>query len=389
MLSAIRSVNAPKTALGNYRILSARCGLRVSPLCFGAMGIGEAFSEYLGNITKAEALKLLDTYYDAGGNFIDTANYYQDEQSEEWLGEWMEGRGIRDQIVLATKYTISHKQHEIARTGQGIGSNYGGNHIKSLHIALRDSLRKLKTDYIDILYVHWWDYTTSLEEMMRALDDVARTGKVHYLGICNAPAWIVSKANQYARDHALTPFVIYQGRWNVMIRDMERDIIPMCIDEGMAIAPWGAVGQGRFKSKDEIEGRKRSGEIIRSYYGEGQSALEEKVSAALEKVGKELDASITAVALAYCLQRCPYVFPVVGGRKVAHLLDNIKAVELHLSEEQIKYLESQTAFDPGFPQNVFGTDPRRFGETQCIMQKAYLNLAWVKHTPAVAGTRNV
>ncbi|KAF8579303.1 Aldo/keto reductase [Ramaria rubella] len=242
--TAIPNVNTPKTALGTYRILSPRCGLRVSPLCLGAMGIGEAWSSYMGNITKEEALKLLDTYYDAGGNFIDTSNNYQDEQSEEWLGDWMEGRKNRDQIVLATKFTTSHKQHEIARAGRGVGANYGGNHAKSLHIALRDSLRKLKTDYIDILYVHWWEYTTSIEEMMRALDDVVRSGKVLYLGVCNLPAWIVAKANQYARDHALTPFVVYQGLWNIMTRDMERDIIPMCIEEGMAIAPWGSVGEG-------------------------------------------------------------------------------------------------------------------------------------------------
>ncbi|KAF8579304.1 aryl-alcohol dehydrogenase AAD14 [Ramaria rubella] len=382
-MSAIPTVNAPKTALGTYRILSPRCGLRVSPLCLGTMGIGEASSKFMGNITKEEALELLDAYYDAGGNFIDTANNYQDEQSEGWLGEWMEGRHNRDQIVLATKYTASHKQHEIARTG-GVGPNYGGNHAKSLHIALRDSLQKLKTDYIDILYVHWWDYTSSVEEMMHALDDVVRSGKVLYLGVCNVPAWIVAKANQYTRDHTLTPFVVYQGLWNIMMRDMERDIIPMCIEEGMAIAPWGSVGQGRFKSKDEIEERKRSGEIICSYTGEGQSALEAKISTALEKVGKELDASITSVALAYCLQHCPYVFPVVGGRKTAHLLDNIKAVDLHLSEEQTKYLESQTVFDPGFPYTVFGSDPRRFGETQGIMQKMYLNLVWVKHTPAIS-----
>ncbi|KAF8579305.1 Aldo/keto reductase [Ramaria rubella] len=162
-----------------------------------------------------------------------------------------------------------------------------------------------------------------------------------------------------------------------MMRDMERDIIPMCIKEGMAIAPWGSVGQGRFKSKDDIEEHKQSGEIDSLH-------LKKKISAALEKVGKELNASITSVALAYCLQRSLYVFPIVGGHKVVHLLDNIKAVDLHLSEEQIKYLEAQTMFDPGFPYTVFGSDPRRFGETQGIMQKMYLNLAWVKHTPAIS-----
>lgn len=380
------SIFAPakaKTSLGVYRILSPRCGLRVSPLCLGAMSMGEAHSSFLGKTTKEEAFKVLDTFYEAGGNFIDTSNNYQDEQSEKWLGEWMESRGNRDQLVLATKYTMSHKQHEIAKTEHGIGCNFGGNHTKSLRLSLRDSLQKLRTDYIDIYYLHWWDYTTSVEEVMQSLDSIVKSGKILHLGVSDAPAWIVAKANEYARHHALTPFVIYQGLWNVMVRDFEREIIPMCIEEGLAIAPWGAVGQGRFKTKAEIEERKRNKEVIRSYTAEAQSPIEESVSAALEKVGKEVGASITAVAVAYCLQRCPYVFPIIGGRKVEHLLDNMKALEITLSDEQIRYLESQTTFDPGFPYNVMGTDPRRFGETQFVMQSNYLNIAWVKHTPAI------
>jgi aryl-alcohol dehydrogenase-like predicted oxidoreductase len=350
------------------------------------MAIGNAHSSFMGKITKDEAFKLLDTYYQSGGNFIDTANNYQDGESEEWIGEWMESRGIRDEIVIATKYTMSHRQFEIAKSEHGIGSNYGGNHTKSLHLSLRDSLKKLRTDYVDILYVHWWDYTTSMEEMMQALHTIVTTGKVFYLGISDAPAWVVSKANQYARDHTLTPFVIYQGLWNVMVRDFERDIIPMCIDEGLAIAPWGPAGQGRFKSEAEVAERERNNERIRSYTAEAQSPLEKTISAALEKVGNEVGASITAVAIAYCLQRCPYVFPIVGGRKVPHLLDNIKALDITLSEEQVKYLESQSPFDPGFPYSVCGTDPRRFGQSQFVMQSVYLNLAWVKQNPAISNS---
>jgi aryl-alcohol dehydrogenase-like predicted oxidoreductase len=378
-MSLIPSGKPPTTPLGIHRILSPRSGLRVSPLCFGAMNLGNTYSSR-GAITKDEGFQLLDAYYESGGNFIDTANNYQGEQSEEWLGEWISNRGIRDQLVIATKYTTNHKQYD-TKTEHGIGSNYGGNHTKSLHLSLLDSLRKLRTDYLDILYVHWWDYTTSIEEVMHSLDIVVKSGKVFYLGISDTPAWIVSKANQYARDHALTPFVIYQGLWNVMVRDFERDIIPMCIDEGLAIVPWGAAGQGRFKSKAEINEHE---EAVGSVNGKGQSDTEKKISTALEKVGKEVGASITAVAIAYCLQRCPYVFPVIGGYKVEHLLDNIKALEITLSEEQIGYLEEQTPFDLCFPYNVFGSDPRR-GETQFSMQKIYPNLAWVKHASAIRG----
>jgi aryl-alcohol dehydrogenase-like predicted oxidoreductase len=222
-------------------------------------------------------------------------------------------------------------------------------------------LKKLRTTYIDILYVHWWDYTTSIEELMHALDTVVKSGKVLYLGASDIPAWIVASANRYARDHGLSQFVIYQGLWNVMLRDFERDIIPMCRHEGMALAPWGAIGRGKFQSKKQIEARKASQEKFR-----GNSELSEqelKVSEALEKVAGEVgeDVSVTAVALAYCMQKTPYVFPIIGGRKVEHLQDNIKGLEIRLSDKQMEYLESQTTFDPGFPLTFIGNDPTAKG----------------------------
>ncbi|OZJ03719.1 hypothetical protein BZG36_03311 [Bifiguratus adelaidae] len=354
----------PKTPLGKYRILGPRCGLRVSPLAFGTMSIGEAYRSFLGAVNKEQAFKLLDTYYEAGGNFIDTANNYQDEQSEQWLGEWMELRGNRDEIALATKYTGNYRSYQFPDGESGISAN-----ITAVTMESRFMFR--------------FDYSTSIEEVMQSLDAVVKSGKVLYLGISDTPAWIVSKANQYARDHALTPFVIYQGLWNVMVRDFERDILPMCVDEGMALAPWGTAGSGRFKSKAVIEERQKNNELIRSFTGEGITPAEEKVSAALEKVAQEVGGSITSVAIAYCLQRTPYVFPIIGGRKVEHLLDNLKALEITLSDEQVEYLELQTPSDPGFPQNLFGTDPRRFGEKTNFMVRSVLNLAWVKHPSAI------
>ena len=159
----------PKTELGRYRILSPQCGLRVSPLQLGAMSIGDAWSSWMGSMSKTDSLKLLDAYYDAGGNFIDTANNYQDEQSETWLGEWMAKRGNRDHIVLATKFTTNYRSWE---EGKGKAPNWSGNHAKSLHVSVRDSLRKLQTEYIDILYLHWWDWTCGVEQ-------VCTTGTAH------------------------------------------------------------------------------------------------------------------------------------------------------------------------------------------------------------------
>ena len=190
----------------------------------------------MGAMTKESVFELLDYFHSQGGNFIDTANNYQSEQSEMWIGEWLHSKpGLRDQMVLATKYTTgftAYKGHDNI-----IQSAFVGNGSKSLHVSLNASLRKLKTDYLDILYVHWWDFTTSIPELMQSLNTVVQQGKVLYLGISDTPAWIVSKANQYARDHGLRQFVVYQGRWSAANRDFERDIIPMCAAEGMGLAP--------------------------------------------------------------------------------------------------------------------------------------------------------
>ncbi|ORX93868.1 putative aryl-alcohol dehydrogenase Aad14, partial [Basidiobolus meristosporus CBS 931.73] len=350
----------PSTELGRYRILSSTAGIRVSPLQLGAMSIGDAWSDFMGSMDKAAAFKMLDAYYDAGGNFIDTANNYQSEQSETWIGEWMAQRQNRDQIVIATKYTTYYKAHEL---GKGKAPNHCGNHKRSLHMSVRDSMRKLQTDWIDILYVHWWDHTTSIEEVMDSLHILVQQGKVLYLGISDTPAWIVSAANYYARTHGKTPFSIYQGRWNVLRRDFEREIIPMARHFGMALAPWDVLGGGKFQTKDAIAERKKRGEGLRSMFGGEQSEEEEKISAALEKVASEHGIkSLTAIAIAYVMAKAPRVFPLVGGRKVEHLEDNIRALSIKLTSEQIEFLESVVPFEPGFPNNLIGPDPKVTGE---------------------------
>lgn len=232
-----------------------------------------------------------------------------------------------------------------------------------MHVSLRDSLEKLQTDWIDILYVHWWDWTTSVEELMDSLDAVVKSGKVLYLGISDTPAYIVSAANTYARAHGKTPFSIYQGRWNVILRDMEREIIPMARHFGMAIAPWDSIGGGRFQSTAQLEEKKKNNEGIRSLFGPTeQTENEVKISEALNKVAQKHGIeSPTAVALAYVMAKAPNVFPIVGGRKVKHLQDNIKALDIKLSTEDIQFLEGVVPFEPGFPNNFVGPDPH-YGE---------------------------
>jgi len=287
----------------------------------------------------------------------------------------MEKKKNRDFMVIATKFTTGYN---IYKDGTGKTVNHTGNHKRSLHMSLRDSLAKLKTDWIDILYVHWWDWTTSIEELMDSLDIIVKSGKVLYLGISDTPAYIVAAANTYAIQQGKTPFSIYQGRWNIMLRDMEREIIPMARHFGMAIAPWDAIGGGKFQTKKQLEERKKNNEGLRSMMGGEQTEQEVKISEALEKVANEHGVeSPTAVALAYVMAKAPNVFPLVGGRKVEHLHANIEALKIKLSDKQIEYLESVVPFEPGFPNNFVGTNPH-WGGTGGPLLGSVAQIAYVQ-----------
>ncbi|EKD21715.1 uncharacterized protein L3040_004937 [Drepanopeziza brunnea f. sp. 'multigermtubi'] len=333
---------APKTALGYYRMLAPTASVRVSPLCLGAMNFGDSWKDFMGECNKDTTFEILDFFYESGGNFIDTANNYQKEESEIWIGEWMKKRENRDQMVIATKFTTAY------RAGYGekeIIVNSAGNGTKSLHLSLEASLKKLQTSYIDLLYVHWWDFTCSIPELMQSLNHMVASGKVLYLGISDTPAWIVSKANEYARQNCLRQFSVYQGRWSAEHRDFERDIIPMCREEGMGLAPWGALGGGHFKS----DAQRNGGDSARKF-GEVSDAAK-KISKVLEKIAEAKNTQITSVALAYVMQKTPYVFPIVGGRKIDHLKGNIDGLRLQLTEQEISAIEGANAFDIGFPHN--------------------------------------
>ncbi|KAF9465833.1 NADP-dependent oxidoreductase domain-containing protein [Collybia nuda] len=354
-MSLWQNAPPPPTKLGRYRLLSPNAGVRVSPLQIGAMNFGDNWGSTMGPMDKETVFKVLDTFFDAGGNFIDTANGYQDEQSETWIGEWSEKRGIRDQLFIATKYTTMFKRGNDAVAQKVL---YVGNGNKSLHMSVEASLKKLRTSYIDLLYVHWWDFQTSVEEVMRSLHSLVMARKVLYIGISDAPAWIVSRANQYARDHGMTPFSVYQGAWNVMDRDFEREIIPMARSEGMALAPWNALAAGKFRTDAEEEERGKKGEYRKMRPDWERNDREKKISKVLEKIAGEVGTKhLTAVALAYLLHKTPYVFPIVGGRKVEHLLANIEALDISLSNEQMSELEAAVPFDIGFPGWMSGTGP--------------------------------
>lgn len=334
----------PPTPLGYHRILSPKAGARVSPLCLGAMNFGKAWAGMMGECDKETSFKIMDYFYESSGNFIDTANVYQNEESEVWMGEWMEQRGVRDQMFVATKYTSNYRS---AQVGKEQMSAFVGNSAKSMHVSVRRSLEKLKTDYIDLLYVHWWDYTTGVEEVMRAAHSLVMQGKVLYLGASDTPAWVVVKANEYANQHGLTPFSVYQGKWNAGFRDLERDVIPMCQDQGMAIAPWGVLGQGNLRTKKEFDTPKEGGR-----QRGGPSETDKQVSAVLEEIADAKKSTIRSVALAWAMHKTPHVFPIVGGRKVEHLKENIDALSLALTREEIQRINKAVPFDPGFPNSM-------------------------------------
>ncbi|KAF7291809.1 Aldo-ket-red domain-containing protein [Mycena chlorophos] len=357
---------APKTKLGHYRVLSPNAGIHVSPIQLGAANIGDKWASMgWGAMDKESSFKLLDAYVENGGNFIDTANGYQDETSEAFIGEWMETRGIRDQLVVATKYSSNFKRGQSGFLNQ---ASYSGNNLKSMTISVEASLKKLRTSYIDLFYVHYWDWDASVEEVMNGLHNLVVQGKVLYLGISDAPAWVVAQANQYAKDHGKTPFAVYQGRWNVMERAFEREILPMARAHGLALAPWDVLAGGKFRTDAEEQARRESGEKGRTAFDPNweRNENEIKVSHALEKVAGEVGAkSIQAVAIAYVMHKAPYVFPIIGGRKIEHLLANVEALDIALSPEQIAFLEDTLPFDVGFPEcssyvfNILGGLPQR------------------------------
>lgn len=347
------------------------------------MGFGESNAAKMGQCTKQEAFAILDHFVSQGGNFLDTANGYSLGESEQWLGEWMKERKNRDDIVLATKYAGCFTQHEPNR----IQVNYGGNGSKSMRLSVDASLKKLQTAYIDLLYLHWWDFSVSIPELMQSLNDLVRSGKVLYLGISDTPAWVVSKANQYARDHGLRQFVVYQGHWNAGARDFERDIIPMCLDEGMGICPYASLGGGRFQTESEYKEREKNNPGRK---GKPYTDREKAVAKVLEKVANEKGAKLTDVALAYVRSKAPYVFPIVGCRKMEHLTGNIKALSTSLGEKEVAEIDSAYEFDPGFPHTFLSgtlfTEEAPRGTShpgEVWLTNAFANIEWVDKPKAI------
>ncbi|KAJ7904805.1 aryl-alcohol dehydrogenase [Mycena leptocephala] len=328
----------PATKLGRYRQLAPRAAIHVSPLALGGMSIGDKWSKFgMGEMDKESSFKLLDAYFDAGGNHIDTANMYQDGSSEESSvnGPRLEGTET-SWLSLPRHYTSLRNPRDDTIKQKNL---YMGNNAKAMKLGIEDSLRRLRTTYVDIFYVHYWDLHTSVEEIMDGLHHLVAAGKVLYLGISGSPAWFIVKANEYAKANGKTPFVVCQMPYSVTQRDIEREILPMCRHEGMALTLWNVLATGHIRSDADEEQRQASGELGRHVMGPWlRTADEKKMCAALEVVAQQVGAKhITAVAIAYTLAKAPFMYPIIGGRK------------------QIAYIEGILPFDSGFPSNYSGT----------------------------------
>ncbi|OIW31354.1 Aldo/keto reductase [Coniochaeta ligniaria NRRL 30616] len=325
----------PQTFLARHRQLAPTAAVRVSPLCFMTWLFG---SKSLPN--KSDAFVILDSFYSKGGNFIEAGSAWGQGRSEEWLGDWMATHKNRDDIVLATKYTSSWNLHDKHR----LQSNYGGNNVKSMKVAFESTLSRLQTTYIDLYYVAWWDHTTSIPELMHGLNDLVTAGKVLYLGISDTPAWVVAKANEYARQKGLRQFSVYHGQWHAGLRDIERDILPMCRDEGMAICACHVLNRGRFQTRKEREETSN----YRGYLGPSMKH-DTVLSEALQRIAKLKAVTLQQVALAYILGKAPYVFPAIDARTVEDIDSVVAGIGITLSEDEVNEIESSYQFDFGFP----------------------------------------
>jgi aryl-alcohol dehydrogenase-like predicted oxidoreductase len=323
-----------------YRLLG-NSGLRVSEAALGTMTFGE---EWGWGATKEEARKLYDAFREAGGNFFDTANLYTNGTSESFLGEFMQGH--RQSVVMATKYT---------NAAPGTDPNAGGNHRKNMVQAVEASLKRLKTDYIDLYWVHIWDQITPVEEVMRGLDDLVRQGKVLYVGISDAPAWWIAQANTLALLRGWSPFIALQIEYSLTERTVERELIPMAKALNLGVTAWSPLSNGvltgKYHGHESSEPGRMSGEMMKEFLPEQQRT--ERIVSAVKTVSDDTGRSMAQVALAWLRYRLVPVIPIVGARKLSQLQDNLASFDLSLSADQVKTLDEASRIELGFPHDFY------------------------------------
>ena len=320
----------------HYQLLGPT-GCRVSEICLGTMTFGE---EWGYGSDFAESKRMFDTFLEAGGNFIDTANRYTEGTSEKFLGELIQSE--RENLVLATKYTLFTQRNK---------ANHSGNSRKNMVQAVEASLKRLKTDYIDLFYLHMWDRTTPVEEIMRGFDDLVRSGKIIYPGISDTPAWTVAQANTMAQIRAWSPFVAYQLEYSLIQRTAEREMIPASKAFDMSVLAWSPLGSGLLTGKynlppTDTSQSKRLKETSLNY-----TERNLKIAQAVLEVAQESSFSATQVALAWMRQKYPRTIPIIGARRAEQITESLGCLTIQLSEEQMKKLDDISAVEMGFPHD--------------------------------------
>ncbi len=320
--------------LMNYRLLG-RSGLRVSEMALGTMTFGE---EWGWGASAEESRRMFDAYVARGGNFIDTANRYTEGASERIVGECV--ADDRERFVVASKYSLKWRDGD---------PNAAGNHRKNLVQSVTQSLERLDLEYLDVLWLHAWDYLTPIDEVMRALDDLVRQGAVMYVGISDTPAWIVSWGNVLAELKGWSPFVALQVEHSLVERTVERDLIPMAKAFGMAVTPWSPLGGGVLSGKYS-RGKAPAAKSTRLAANSARlSQRNLDIAETVVSVAEEIGCSASQVAIRWLLEQSHTSIPIIGGRNVAQVEDSMNALDIELSADQRKRLNSVSAIDLGFP----------------------------------------
>jgi aryl-alcohol dehydrogenase-like predicted oxidoreductase len=319
-----------------YQLLG-RSGLRVSELCLGTMTFG---TDWGWGADKHESFKIFETYADAGGNFIDTANRYTEGSSEKFVGEFIESD--RDHWVLATKFTLKDRNDDL---------NFAGNHRKNMMRSVLASLKRLNTEYIDLLWVHLWDNTTRVDEVMRGLDDLVSRGLVHYIGISDTPAWIVSQANTMADLRGWNAFAAIQFEYSLLQRTPERDLIPMAKALDLAVTPWGTIGGGALTGKYL---RSESGRVPED--SPRRNEYSSNIAQAVVRIAEQMGTTPAQVAINWARQRQQVMIPIIGASKAKQMHDSLGCLTFDIPEELMDQLNKVSKIELGFPHEFLKSD---------------------------------
>lgn len=336
-------------SLDRYYLLG-RSGLRVSPLALGTLTFGKEGTWGAWGSTEETARAVFDRYLAAGGNFLDTADLYTRGTSETLLGKFIADAGVRDRVVLTTKYTYN--------TGAS-DPNAGGNGRKNMMRAVEASLRRLRTDYIDLYLLHTWDRVTPAEEVMRTFDDLVRAGKIRYAGLSDVPAWYAARAQTFAEAHALTPLINLQLQYSLIERNIEHEFVPLAQSLGMGITAWSPLGMGLLSGKYRpSEGRPQGdGRLTLAESGQKLGVFSDenwRVVGALERVAKELGRSMAQVALNWAATQPGVGSVIIGASKPEQLEDNLAALDFEIPAALRRQLDEASARPTPFPYGMFG-----------------------------------